>query len=152
MAKTTKGNAAGRTTRTLKRGRLTLDQAMIGVLIAAMDANRHVSREEAWRAHHIIWSMRRFRRQRGETVDRLIEIVRDRMERDGTAAVLQEAARTLPARLRPPAFAVAVDLMLADTRLEPAEQAFVKRLAAALKIRPALADGILRAMLIKNSA
>jgi hypothetical protein len=96
--------------------------------------------------------MRRFRRQRGETVDRLIEIVRDRMELDGTAAVLQEAARTLPARLRPPAFAVAVDLMLADTRLEPAEQAFVKRLAAALKIRPALADGILRAMLIKNSA
>jgi tellurite resistance protein len=141
---------AGRTAR--KRQRLTQDQAVIAVLIAAMDANQHVSREEAWRAHHIIWSMRRFRHRQGEQVDRLIDSVRTRMEREGTPALLREAARTLPARTRPAAFAVAVDLMLADTRLEAAEKRFVRQLAAALKIQPDMADALVRALTIKNSA
>lgn len=132
------------------RGDLTEDQAIIAVLIAAMDANQHVSREEAWRAHHIIWSMRRFRRRSGESVDRLVDTVRRRMERGGTAVVLTEAARTIPARMRPPAFAVAVDLMLADARLEPAEKRFIAHLATELKIRPEIADGLVRAMVVKN--
>lgn len=135
-----------------RRGGLTVDQAVIAVLIAAMDANQHVSPEEAARAHHIIWSMRRFRRKSGETVDRLIETVRDRIEENGMSAVLQHAARTIPARLRPSAFAVAVDLMLADTKLEREERQFVTRLATDLKVRAALADDILRVMLIKNGA
>jgi hypothetical protein len=59
---------------------------MIAVLIAAMDANQHVSPEEAWRAHHIIWSMRRFRRRSGDRVNRLIETVRSRMEKEGPAS------------------------------------------------------------------
>lgn len=144
---------AGRMKRTSrKRGRLTLDQAMIAVLIAAMDANQHVSPEEAARAHHIIWSMRRFRWRSGETVDRLIETVRDRIEEEGLSAVLQQTARTIRARLRPTVFAVAVDLMLADTKLERAERQFVRRLATDLKIRAPLADDILRVMLIKNGA
>ena len=125
---------------------------MLAVLIAAMDANRHVSREEARRAHHIIWSMRRFRDAPGERVDRLIETVRSRMEERGVLEVLRDAARTLPARVRPSAFAVAADVMLADARLEPAETAFVKHLAAELKIPPAVADDLVRAMVIKNRA
>jgi tellurite resistance protein len=132
------------------RSGLTLDQSMIAVLIAAMDANQHVSPEEAARAHHIIWSMRRFRSRSGETVNRLIETVRDRIREDGMTAVLQEAARTIPARLRPAAFAVAVDVMLVDTKLEREEKQFVTRLATALKVPVALADDILRIMLVKN--
>jgi hypothetical protein len=135
-----------------KREGLTEDQAVVAVLIAAMDANQHVSPEEAWRAHHIIWSMRRFRNRPGEQVDRLIDVVRSRMEKEGTPAILREAARTLPARTRPAAFAVAVDLMLADTRLEAAEKRFVRQLAAELKIQPGVADALLRALVIKNSA
>jgi uncharacterized tellurite resistance protein B-like protein len=130
---------------------LTLDQGIIAVLIAAMDANQHVSPEEAARAHHIIWSMRRFRRRSGEAVNRLIETVRDRLGEEGTTAVLDQAARTIPARMRPAAFAVAVDLMLADARLERAERAFVKRLAADLKVRRPLAEDILKVLLTKNS-
>ena len=134
------------------RRRLTLDQSMIAVLIAAMDANQHVSPEEAARAHHIIWSMRRFRDRPGETVNPLIDDVRERLEQDGASAVLQEAARAIPARLRPATFAVAVDLMLADTRLERAERQFVTRLASALKVSRPLAQDILRVMRIKNGA
>jgi uncharacterized tellurite resistance protein B-like protein len=133
------------------RGRLALDHAIIAVLIAAMDANRHVSPEEAARAHHIIWSTRRFRRRSGESVDRLVGIVRDRFERDGTEVVLSQVARVVPARLRAPLFAVAVDVMLADTRLERAERAFIRQLADVLRVRPAQAAAIVKAVLTKNS-
>ena len=145
------GTGRARSAASRRRAALTLDQALIAILIAAMDANQHVSREEAGRAHHIIWSTRRFRNRRGEQVDRLIDTVRARIEREGTAAILREAARTVPARLRPSAFAVAVDLMLADNRLERAEKQFVQQLALELKIRPDVADSLLRALLIKNS-
>jgi hypothetical protein len=53
--------------------RLTVDQVFIALLIGAMDANQHVSPEEAARAHHIIWSMKRFRHKSGETVGQLID-------------------------------------------------------------------------------
>lgn len=151
MSETRHSRAGGATTRTFRKPRpLTLDQSIIAVLIAAMDANQHVSPEEAARAHHIIWSMRRFRNRAGERVDRLIASVRDRIEKDGMTAVLRLAARTIPADLRPSAFAVAVDLMLADARLEPAERRFVTRLAASLKVPGDRAADILRVMLIKN--
>ena len=153
MAKTMLKDGASRTVRTAStRARLSADQAMIAVLIAAMDANEHVSREEAWRAHHIIWSMRRFRARAGEEVDLLIDTVRTRMVERGKDVVLREAVQVLPARLRPSGFAVAVDLMLADARLERAEKRFIKQLAAHLQLEPGVADDLVRAMVIKNSA
>jgi hypothetical protein len=47
---------------------------------------------------------------------------------------------------------VAVDLVLADSRLERTERQFVKRLATALRVPAELADDILRVMRIKNGA
>ena len=82
---TGRGLAAKR--RPAPRSQLTLDEAILAVVIAAMDANAHVSAREGWRAHHMIWSMRRFRGRRGEVVDRLIGKVRDLIERDGKAVV-----------------------------------------------------------------
>jgi hypothetical protein len=153
MAKKSRQDEATRTARAKgKRGRLSVDGAMIAVLIGAMDANAHVSREEAWRAHHIIWSMRRFRNRPGEDVDRQIDAVRSRMVKYGKDIVLLEAVRTLPARLRPSAFALAVDLLLADARLEPVEKRFLKQLAVKLNIQPGLANDLVRAMVIKNTA
>jgi tellurite resistance protein len=132
--------------------RLSVDEAVIAVLIAAMDANQHVSPEEAARAQHIVRSMRRFRRKSGEAVDRLTANVRERVGAEGTASVLEVAVRTLPARLRPPVFAVAVDVMLADAKLEPAERRFVTTLATALKVPGPVAAGIVKVMLVKNAA
>jgi hypothetical protein len=46
---------------------------------------------------------------------------------------------------------VAVDLMLADTRLERAERQFVTHLASALRVRADLSAEILRVLMIKNN-
>jgi hypothetical protein len=40
--------------------RLKLDEALIALFIGAMNANGHVAREELARAHHLIWSTKRF--------------------------------------------------------------------------------------------
>lgn len=81
MARTTKGETTTRGARAATRvrarqrpvrrsRRLSLDEAFIALLIGAMDANGRVSRDELARAHHLIWSMKRYRRKSGEHVGR----------------------------------------------------------------------------------
>lgn len=132
--------------------RLTVDEAFIALLIGAMDANGHVSREELARAHHIIWSMKRFRRKSGERVGQLIEAMRTMVEEHGALAAMATAAHVIPERLRPAAFAVAADLVLADGKMERAERRFLDRLARNLGLERQATAGMLDAMLVKNSA
>lgn len=131
---------------------LDTDDAFIALLIAAMDASGHVSAEEAARAHHIIWSMRRFRNRSGETVGRKIERMRALIERHGASRVIEASAKKIPTRLRGAAFAIATDLVLADGRLERAERQFLRRFADHLRLLPETANNILEVIRIKNSA
>jgi len=117
-----------------------------------MNANDHVSPEEGARAHHIIWSMRRFRRKSGETAGRAIEQMRELIEKHGAPPVIAAAARALPMRLRKPAFAVAADLVLADGRLEGTERCFLVRLGMNLHLDEKTTRRILDVIAIKNGA
>jgi tellurite resistance protein len=130
---------------------LELDEALIALFIGAMDANGHVAREELARAHHLIWSTRRFRRKSGETVGRLIDRMKRLLEeQEDRAAVLEVAAKAIPARLRPSAFAIVADLLLADGKIDARERRFLQRLAADLKIDPRMLAGVIEVMLVKN--
>lgn len=128
------------------------DDALIAVLLAAMDASGHTSADEAERAHHIIWSTRRFRDRDGAEIDERIERVRTLIADLGTAAVLEASARAIPEGLRQAVFAVAADLVLVDGRLERLESAFLRGLAGTLHLDAAAADRILDVIRIKNSA
>jgi tellurite resistance protein len=128
------------------------DDAFIALLIASMDASGHVSTEEAARAHHIIWSMRRFRHRSGDAIGRRIERMRTLIEDHGASAVIDASARKIPAGLRRAAFAVAADLVLVDGRIERLEGGFLRTLAADLRLNPKVAQNILDVMRIKNSA
>jgi tellurite resistance protein len=148
------GRTVGRSTRraTTSLPAFDADDAFIALLIVAMDASGHVSAEEAARAHHIIWSTRRFRRRSGETVGRRIERVRSLIERHGSSTIIEESARKIPSRQRRAAFAIAADLVLVDGRLERSERRFLERLAAQLRLSLATATRILDVIRIKNSA
>lgn len=130
--------------------RLGVDDALLALLIGAMNANDHVSPEEGARAHHIIWSMRRFRRKSGETVERGIEQMHALIEEHGAPQVVAAAARALPARLRESAFAVAADLVLADGKLEGPERRYLLTLGKDLDLDGRSARNILDVMVIKN--
>lgn len=131
--------------------RLDVDEALLALLIGAMNANDHVSPEEGARAHNIIWSMRRFRRKSGETVERLIERMRQLIEEHGAERAVAAAARALPARLRKSAFAVAADLVLTDGRLEGSERRYLIALGHDLTLDGNTINGILEVMRIKNA-
>ena len=131
---------------------LDTDDAFIAVLLAAMDASGHTSADEAERAHHIIWSTRRFRERDGAEIDERIERVRTLIAEQGTAPVVDASASAIPDGLRPAVFAVAADLVLVDGRLERLESEFLRGLAAALHLDAAAADRILDVIRIKNSA
>ena len=130
--------------------RLDLDEALIVLFIGAMNANDHVAREELARAHHLIWSTRRFRRKSGESVGRLIDRMKRLLEQQEAAAVMDDAARTIPARLRPSAFAIVADLLLADGKIDARERKFLQRLAANFNIGTRVANQVIEAMLVKN--
>jgi tellurite resistance protein len=131
---------------------LDTDDAFIALLIAAMDASGHVSAEEASRAHHIIWSMRRFRHRSGEMVGRKIERMRALIEQHGASRIIEASAKKIPTRLRGAAFALATDLVLVDGRLERSERQFLRRFADHLRLRPETAASVLDVIRIKNSA
>lgn len=136
-----------------RRGRrLTQNEAILAFLIAAMDANEHVSREELTRANHLIWSMRAFRRRSGESVVRDIERMRSLVEERGADTVLKAGVRSIPARLRPSVFAVAADLVLADGTLDASERRFLDGLSAELRLDAVTAERIRDVMLVKNRA
>lgn len=130
--------------------KLDADEAFLALLIAAMDASGHASAAEAARAHNIIWSMGRFRRRSGETVGRKIDRARQLVEEHGASSVIAASARTIPAKLRTSAFAVAADLVLVDGRMDRREGRFLEQLAGWLGLDRETARGILNVMRMKN--
>lgn len=140
-----------RTDRASRGRRIDPDAAIIALVIAAIDSSGHVSAIEGERAHHLVWSMRRFRNRSADTVGAMIERAKAEISARGAAAVIGEAARVTPAPLRRAVFAVAIDLVLADARMERLERRFVMRLASDLRLTAAAADEIVRVMKVKNA-
>ena len=68
----------------------------------------------------------------------------------GLPAVLTACAKAIPIDLRPTAFALATDLVLADGRIGDRERTFIDELQAVLLIDDATALTIVDVMLIKN--
>jgi tellurite resistance protein len=134
----------------VRQERLGLDEALVALFIGTMNANGHVAREELARAHHLIWSTKRFRRKSGESVGRLIERMKRLVEEQDAGAVMDAAAKAIPARLRPSAFAIVADLLLADGRIDARERKFLQRLAVNFNIRARVASQVIEAMLVKN--
>ena len=127
-----------------------IDEALVALFIGAMNANGHVSAHEAWRAHHLIWSTRRFRRRSGESIGRLIQRVRAGFERGGSTEFVAAATARIPPKLRQSAFAVIVDLLLDDGRIDPQERRFLRRLGSDLRLKPEVVRQVISVMLLKN--
>ena len=89
-------------------------------------------------------------RKSGETVGRLIADMRDFVATSDARVVVERAAKAIPARGRSSAFAVLVDLLLADGKLESQERHFLRQLGSDLKLKPHTVQQILDVMVIKN--
>lgn len=130
--------------------RIEIDGALIALFIAAMNANGHVSRQELARAHHLIWSTRRFRHKSGEALGRLVDRAKTKLEGEDAASVIVAATKRIPTTLRLPAYTIVADLLLAEGGIDAREKRFLERLASGLRLSPSRAREAVAAMLVKN--
>ena len=119
----------------MPRAQLSVNEAFIALIIAAMEADRHAAPEEAARAEQLVRTLPRFRKQRSAAVGRTIEDMKRFVHDHDDDTVISSAARAIPSRSRVSAFATVAAMMLGDGRLRPAEVPFLSQMAAALGLR-----------------
>jgi hypothetical protein len=131
---------------------LTPHQAFVAVIVGSVSADGSISPEEAARINQVFNSTRLFRQPAGEALQPVLSEVMGMIQRYGPDGVMPAAARALPVPLRGPAFAIAVDLVLADGEAGPDERRFIDALQRLLEIPEQEAIRIVEVLLIKNSA
>lgn len=129
---------------------LSEDEGLVALVIAAMNANDHVSAAEGARAHNLIWSTRRFRRRDGDRLGRLIDRMRTIVEEEEPDVVIAKSARAISARLRPAAFALVTDLLLVDGTMDRKERRFLERLGQSLRLDAGRVARIIEVIRLKN--
>ena len=124
----------------------------MAVLVGCAAADGVLGTEETSRLNELLTSSRwglglGVEATAGATM-RALNLITDR----GLPAVLDACAQAIPAELRATAFALAIDLMLADGRLGSRESTLIDQLQRAFQIDGALARKIVDVLLIKNRA
>jgi hypothetical protein len=122
--------------------------ALAAILVASVFMDGALSVDESAVIESLLSTSRLFREATVGSIDRVITLLNDR----GAEAVLAASARSLPPKLHATAFAMAVDLVLCDGRVEPREQAYIDSLQAALGVDEATALKIIEVLVIKNRA
>jgi tellurite resistance protein len=124
-------------------------EAFAGIIAAAARADGSVLPCEMDRLEHTLNSLPVFRGRSQETIRAMIErVVHRPPEADG--ALVREATAALPADLRGTAFAVGIDILLADGRLRASELVFVEELRRLLRLRRSVARKVLGVLGTKN--
>ncbi len=125
-------------------------EAFVTLLVAAARADGSVSPHEADRIEHAVASMTLFRGSSPETLQALFAAVVKRMnERKNDMVGL--AAAAVPTDLRATAFAMAVDLLLADGRWSRSEERFAGEIQALLGVDDELSTKVVEALTLKNA-
>jgi tellurite resistance protein len=132
--------------------RLSRSDAVVAVLVGAVTADGILRSEENSRLTEVLGSSR-FGLGVGieataAATTRALNLLADH----GLPAVLSACAEAIPADLRATAFALAVDLALADGRLGTRESALIDQLQSTLRIEGNLARKVIDVLLIKNRA
>ena len=124
-------------------------EAFAAIVGAAARADGSMLPTETDRLEHTFNSLPVFRGRSEEQRLAMIERVVDRPP-NGDGLLLREAAEALPADLRGTAFAVGLDVVLADGRLRPSELQFIERLRQLLRVRRSVARRMLAVLGTKN--
>lgn len=131
---------------------LTHEEALVGVAVCAAYADGSMAAEESDEFAEQLSSCRALSRLDEASLRAAMMKVDSLARQEGDAAFLARASAALPADLRPTAFYLAVDLVLADDELASEERAFVEKLRKALGVAEDVAARIVEVVLLKNRA
>lgn len=131
---------------------LTMREAVTAILVAAVAADGTLVEQEAERLNALLPSMRLFRQTSAAHLQRLTETALDIIGSTGPDTLLPACAEVIPASLRAPLFALAVELVIVDGDVSATETRFVDSLKSALAIDDEIAANIIEVLLIKSRA
>jgi tellurite resistance protein len=130
--------------------KLSKEEAFLGIALSSVAADEVIAPEEVLAMNYTLIRMRAFRdlnpAQVSDMLNRFTHIIR----REGAGTVIEAAKSSLDAKMKETAFAVAVDLVLADGVVEAKEKEFLEKLQKAIGIPDELATKIVEVLIIKN--
>lgn len=127
-------------------------EALVAIVIGAARADGSVLPCEADRLEHSVSSLPVFRSEPVEVIRALFERVARKVTTGEVTSVMREAADALPAPLKGAAFAIGVDVLLADGRMRTTELQFMEQLRRVLRVRRSFANKVVGVLRTKNLA
>lgn len=108
--------------------RLSSDEALIALIIAAMEASGHVAPVEAARAAELVRLTPQLRKHPRVVVDRMVERMKAYVCDHDNNAIIDAAWEAIPRDDRAAAVMTVIAVLMSDHRLQRAESAFLMRL------------------------
>jgi uncharacterized tellurite resistance protein B-like protein len=122
-----------------------------GLLIAAAGCDGDIAESEVRAAESIMANTRTWGELTSADSEAIAESVMKSINEHGLDATVENCVTNLPADLRNPTFAVCVDIVCADGIIEAEESAFIEKLQQQLEVTDPVAQGIVDAIVCKNS-
>jgi hypothetical protein len=135
---------------TADRTSLSPAEAFASIALVAIAADGYLADQEGEDMSLLLSRMKLFSNYRGETMNRMLDTLLDRLKQQGPGRLVATAKICLPPELRETAFAIATDLILSDRTVTQQEQAFLDDLYRILELPEQLALQIVQVMTIKN--
>lgn len=111
---------------------LSSDEALIALIIAAMESSGHVAPVEAARAAELVRVMPQLRKHARVVVDRMVERMKAYVRDHDDDAIVDAAWAAIPPADRPAAVMTVIAVLMSDHRLQRAESGFLMKLTEGL--------------------
>jgi tellurite resistance protein len=130
--------------------KLTEPEGMAGIALAAVAADGVITEEEAAGLGTTLSRMNLYSGMSNRDVNRIFEKLIGVVRKQGVDALLALSSQAITPGLKPTAFAIATDLLMADGHVAPEEKAFLERIQKSLSVDDPTALKIVEVISIKN--
>ena len=133
-----------------ENGSLNEAKAFAGVVLAAVASDRQISDQERQLIRSTLSRMRLFQGWSEEQYQTMISKLLKMLKDEGLDKFLEISACSLSSKFHPTAFAISVDLVLADGTVTREEKDFLYELQKILALEDDQAQKIIEVIIIKN--
>ena len=130
--------------------KLTEAEGMAGIALCAVAADGVITEEEAAGLGTSLSRMNLYGGMSNRDVNKIFEKLIQVVRRQGVDQLMMLSSNAITPNLKPTAFAIATDLLMADGNVAPEEKAFLERIQKSLQVDDPLAVKIVEVIAIKN--
>ncbi|MBW4681750.1 MAG: tellurite resistance TerB family protein [Microcoleus vaginatus WJT46-NPBG5] len=127
-------------------------EAVAAIAVVAISADGYLLEEERQSLFSVMADLQVFKEYSSRQRLKLLEKLFDLLRQKGAHTLVYSAKDALSPKLRETAFAVAINMVMADGTLVETEREFLRQLEQVLEIPEACASQMIKSMLIKNKS